>query len=367
MKVLIAGGGTGGHVYPALSIAEAICAIVPGVEISFAGREEGLEDAVVKARGYAFYPVQAGQIRGKGVGVVKSGVKILAGLGKSMRLVQSVNPDIIVGVGGYVSFPVGMASALLKKRLVLHEQNTIPGSANRFLARFAEKVFTGFTRTGKYFAEGKSLYTGNPLRYDLVKRGMGAKREGESPHGILILGGSAGAAKLNDFALSLASIIRKENLPFRIYHQTGKAHFTKMKEKYEGTDYQVECFPFSDEIWRYYERARFAVARAGAVTISEISCFGIPTVLVPYPHAADNHQEENAREYEKAGCGIYFREEKLEPREVIGFFQELLEKGDRYEFYVKNSKKFSRPFAADEIARCCVDLVQGVKHVQEGY
>ena len=367
MKVLIAGGGTGGHVYPALSIADAIGAIVPGVEISFAGREEGLEDAVVKARGYAFYPVQAGQIRGKGVGVVQSGVKILAGLGNSIGLLQEVTPDIVVGVGGYVSFPVGMASALLKKRLVLHEQNSIPGSANRFLARFAEKVFTGFKRTGEYFSEGKILYTGNPLRYDLVKRGISAKKEGESPYGIFILGGSAGAARLNDFALSLASIIRKENLPFRIFHQTGKAHFTKMKEKYEGMDDLVECFPFSDEIWRYYERARFAVARAGAVTISELSCFGIPSVLVPYPHAADNHQEENAREFEKAGCGIYLREEKLDPREVIGFFQELLEKEDRYEYYRKNSKNFSRPFAADEIARFCVDLVQGVKNVQERY
>jgi len=344
-------------VFPALSIAEAIGAVVPGVEIAVAGKRESLESRVFSGSEYPFYPVRSGQVRGKGISICFSLIEMGRGVIESMRLIRKIQPDLVVGVGGYVSLPVGIASALLRIKLVLHEQNSVPGSTNRFLGKFAVRVFTGFKEAGKAFGEQKSVFTGNPLRYDLVKKAIGQKVNEGDLSNILILGGSAGAATLNKFALSLVKVVKEKRLPFHIYHQTGENSFEKMKEKYLGFEDLVEAFPFSERIGEYYEKAHFAVARAGALTVSEIACFSIPSILVPYPFATDSHQEMNAREFAEAGCGICIKEEDLDVENVLNFIGDLSRDRAKYEEFREHGKCFSRPFAADEIARGCVDLL----------
>ncbi len=343
--------------FPALSIAEAIVAVVPGVEISIAGKEESLESRIFSSRNYPFYPVRSGQVRGKGIRMCASLVEVAGGVIESMRLLRKIRPDLVIGVGGYVSLPVGIASALMRTKLVLHEQNSVPGSTNRFLSKFAVRVFTGFKEAGKVFGEQKAVFTGNPLRYDLVKRAITQRAMKSDLSNILILGGSAGATALNDLALTLVTVVKEKRLPFRIYHQTGEKNFEKIKEKYNGLEDLVEFFPFSERIGEYYEKADFAIARAGALTVSEIACFSIPAILVPYPYAADSHQEMNAREFADAGCGIYIKEEDLDVEKVLNFIRDLSSDRAKYEEMREQGKRFARPFAADEIARGCVDLL----------
>ncbi len=357
MKVLITGGGTGGHVFPALSIAEAIKAIAPDTDVAFAGRKEGLEMAVFSKRGYPFYPISTGQVRGQGLALLWSALSMVRGIIESIKILIGFKPDLVVGVGGYVSFPVGIASVIFGKKMVLHEQNSIPGSANRFLGRFAVTVFTGFRDAGKFFRSEKAIYSGNPVRYELVKIALGKRVERHSRYNLLILGGSSGAVRLNRLGLDLVRATKERGLPFNVFHQTGNKNYEEMKKAYEGLEDIVEFFPFSEDIGRYYEVADFAVARAGAVTIAELSCFGIPAVLIPYPYAADSHQEKNALEYLQVGCGLIMKEDELDPEKILDYFLEMSRDDERLERCSRMAKKFSRPFAADEIARACIELV----------
>jgi UDP-N-acetylglucosamine--N-acetylmuramyl-(pentapeptide) pyrophosphoryl-undecaprenol N-acetylglucosamine transferase len=357
MKVLIAGGGTGGHVFPALSIAEAIKAIAPGTDVAFVGRKEGLEMTVFSQRGYRFYPVSTGQIRGKGLAVLWSAFSMIVGIVESVRILVGFKPDLVVGVGGYVSFPVGIASVFFGKKMVLHEQNSVPGSANRFLGRFAVKVFMGFSDAGKFFNKEKTIYSGNPVRYELVKMSLGKKVARQTKYNLLILGGSSGAVRLNYLGLDLVRMIKERNLPFSVYHQTGKKNIEEMEKAYEGFGEIVHYFPFAEDIGKYYEIADFAVARAGAVTIAELSCFGIPAVLIPYPFAADGHQEKNALEYMEVGCGLMMKEDEIDHEKILDFFLDMVRDDEQLKDCSLSAKMYSRPFAADEIARTCMELV----------
>ncbi|NIS76005.1 MAG: undecaprenyldiphospho-muramoylpentapeptide beta-N-acetylglucosaminyltransferase [Deltaproteobacteria bacterium] len=357
MRVLIAGGGTGGHVFPALSIAEAIKAIAPEAEVAFAGRREGLEMDVFSEKGHRFYPVSAAQVRGKGLAVLWSAIGMLRGVIDSARILMRFKPDIVVGVGGYVSFPVGIATVLLGKKMVLHEQNSVPGSTNRFLGRFAVKVFTGFAEAGAFFKGKKVIYSGNPVRHELVARALRKKAESEGTYNILVLGGSAGAVRLNALALELVGTIKERGLPFKVYHQTGKKNYERMAKEYEQYGDIVHFFSFTEDIGEFYDIADFVVARAGAVTISEIACFGVPAVLIPYPYAADGHQEKNALVYVRNGCGLMMKEDEVSKDKILDFFLDLTRDDGRLRDVSARAKTFSRPFAADEIARTCIDLV----------
>lgn len=342
--------------FPALSIAEAILAIAPGVEIAFAGRKEGLEVDVISRKGYRFFPVSAAPIRGKGLSAIGSALSMVKGIIESMMILISFKPALIVGVGGYVSFPVCMASAMLGKKMVLHEQNSVPGSTNRFLGRFAVKVFTGFEEAGRFFRRNKVVYSGNPIRYELVKRALKKNREAPKTYNLLILGGSAGAVRLNALALDLVTAVRDRQLPIKVYHQTGMRNYEGMKRAYQGAGEYVHFFPFTEDIGEYYDIADFIVARAGALTIAEIASFGVPAVLVPYPHAADGHQEKNAVEYERNGCGLMMREDEVSAEKILDYFLTLTRDEGKMQDCVRRAKVFSRPFAADEIARTCIEL-----------
>lgn len=306
--------------------------------------------------GSTFYSVSTGQIRGRGLDAVWSGLHIIKGIIESLGILGEFKPDLVIGVGGYVSFPVGVASVIMRKKVLLHEQNSVPGSTNRFLGKFAVKIFTGFKDAGRYFLQEKAVYTGNPVRYELVERAFRKRVEKKEIHNLLVLGGSSGARPLNSLALDMVTAIRDRGLPIRVYHQTGKREYEEVRRAYEGFGDMVHPFPFSEAIGEYYELADYVVARAGAVTISEISCFGLPAVLIPYPYAADDHQAVNAREYMKFGCGIVMEERDVDLDSILDFFLALMRDEGKRERCTLKTKKFARPFAADEIARICIDL-----------
>ncbi|RMG58042.1 MAG: undecaprenyldiphospho-muramoylpentapeptide beta-N-acetylglucosaminyltransferase [Deltaproteobacteria bacterium] len=368
MKILIAGGGTGGHVFPALAIAEAIRMVMPESSIAFAGRREGMERDVFTSHGFEYFSVRTGQVKGKGLRALLSGLNILLGVLDSLAAFRKFRPDVVLGVGGYVSVPVCLACVLARIPFFLHEQNTIPGGANRMMGRFADRIFLGFEKAAEYFPEGKTIYVGNPLRYSLVHRAVSqGKRNGESDT-ILVVGGSQGAVALNDFAIELVRIIKERGLPFRVIHQTGRRDYERVRVNYVGFEDVVTIFPFDDEMEKWYDRAHFSISRAGALTISELMTFGIPGILVPYPYAADDHQEANAREAERMGCYAVVRQEELDPEEVLGFFTSLAEDAETYRQCRVKARKNARPFAADEIAWQCINYVTERKRgVQKGH
>lgn len=345
--------------FPALSIAEAIRQLSPEGNVAFVGRKSGLEASLLPEKGYEYYGVSTGQVRGKGLEVIHSIFQIIRGFFESLKVIRLIEPEIVLGVGGYVSFPVGIAAFLSGKPLYLHEQNAIAGSSNRLLGKMAKRVFTGFEVAGTYFNRAKVVYTGNPLRDGLVKKALAKKEELSKPYSILILGGSGGARSVNSFSVEIVKKVKERGLPFFIYHQTGERDYERMSREYRGLNDSVRYFPFVDEIGDYYEKASFVVSRGGAITLSEISAFCIPAVIIPYPYAADGHQEVNARIFEKSGCGMVMREEELDVDRLLDYFLALAGDVEKYREVMVNARRFAKPFAADEIARACMEINWG--------
>lgn len=331
--------------------------VKPDARIAFAGRPEGLERDVFTEHGFPYYPMRTGQVKGRGLKAIKSIFLMGLGVLDGMRAIKDFDPDIVLGVGGYVSVPACFAAVLTKRPFLLHEQNTIPGGANRLMGRFAEKIFLGFEGAAEFFPPDRTIYVGNPLRYALVHKAISSRKNDGDVKTILIIGGSQGARVLNDFAVELVKEIREKSLPFRVIHQTGQRDYERMAEMYAGLEDVVTFFAFDEEMGDWYQKAHFAVSRAGAIALAELLTFGIPAVLVPYPFAADGHQEANAREMEKKGCYMMVRQEDLSVAGVLDFFDRLSDKWEVYRECRVKARKNSRPFAADEIARSCIEFV----------
>jgi UDP-N-acetylglucosamine--N-acetylmuramyl-(pentapeptide) pyrophosphoryl-undecaprenol N-acetylglucosamine transferase len=351
LVVVLAGGGTGGHIFPALALAETIRKREPDAHLRFIGTEKGLETRYVPTAGYALDLVPSAQVTGKGVARGLLGLLVLArGTLRARRLLRDLDADLVIGVGGYASVPAVAAALTLGIPTALLEPNARPGRANILLGRFARRVFVAFEDAVAYFPAGRALLTGRPVRAMpcALGRGNGGKLR------LVITGGSQGAHAINR-AVSKA-LPRLASIPgLETTHQTGAADVDELREAYAAAGIQADVAGFFDDLPARFARAHLVVSRAGG-TISELCQVGVASILVPLPTAADDHQLANARELERAGASIVVQNAELEARfadELVG----LLLDGPRRKRMGEAALARAKPHAAEEIWAHCRALL----------
>jgi UDP-N-acetylglucosamine--N-acetylmuramyl-(pentapeptide) pyrophosphoryl-undecaprenol N-acetylglucosamine transferase len=310
MRILITAGGTGGHIMPAVAIAEAIRDKLPDVKILFVGTDRGMEERIAGLHGLDFIPLQAQGIKGKSARnlwqAVLVNVRALIG---ALRIVRDFSPAWVIGTGGYVTGIVVLAGWLVGSSCAIQEQNSIPGLTNRLLSRLASRIYLAFPDSQGRFAKGKALLVGNPLRKELALQGRRYTGEGY----LLILGGSLGANSINRSSVKALEILKSAGHTIPVIHQCGKSDSEWVKKAYQEMGIDARVHEFIDDMAPVYQGARLAVSRAGGITLSELSAMGTPAILVPYPHAADDHQTANARYVAAQGGGWIIPDAELTP------------------------------------------------------
>ncbi len=351
MKVIIAGGGTGGHIFPAISVAEEILKRSGTNEVLFAGTKKGLENELLSKRGYGVEHISAQGIKGRGVWRAMSALlSACKGVSDSRALIKKFRPDVVLGVGGYVSGPMVLAAALGGVPTAICEQNSYPGLTNRILGRFVKKVFATFGESAGFFPRGKVVITGNPVRSDILNAVN--PKEGSDSTTILVFGGSQGAHKLNESVPEAIAGLGRPDI--RVIHQTGDKDYESVKKAYAGHRIEARVLRFVDDMAAAYGEADFIIGRSGAGTVAEITALGKPSLLVPYPFAANNHQLENARVLERSGAAAVVEDRDAGPGNLSAALTKLLRK-DKLTTMASNARSLGRPDAAvvivNEISR----------------
>ena len=347
--VLVMAGGTGGHIFPGLAVAEELRA--RGWRVHWLGAPGSMEEKLVPPRGFAFEPVQFGGLRGKGLlTVALLPLRLLRAFVQSIAVLRRVRPDVVIGLGGYITFPGGMMGVLLNKPLVLHEQNSVAGLANKVLASVADRVFTAFPDVLK-----NAQWVGNPLRAaftsqpDPVARFAG--RAG--PLRLLVVGGSLGAKALNAVVPKALARIAPEVRP-TVTHQSGARQIDELRANYAAAGVDGELTPFIDDTAEAYAQADLIIARAGASTVTEIAAVGAAAVFVPFPSAVDDHQTTNARFLVDAGGGWLVQQSELTPE----LLADLLQKTERVTLVARalKAKTMQKTEAVEAVVRACEEL-----------
>ena len=355
MRVLIAGGGTGGHLYPGIAIAEEVMRR-PAGQVLFVGTARGLESKLVPAAGF---PLELLEVSGLNrVGLVRM-LRGLLRLPKAFfgarRLLARFRPDLVIGVGGYASGPVVFTAALLGYPTAIQEQNSHPGFTNRVLGRFVRRVFVAFEDAGQFFASGKLRLVGNPIRRRFLETAAGAATgpaaAASHPATVLVVGGSQGARAVNDLVVGAASTLHAEGRLPRLVHQTGPTDEGRVRELYAraGLTDLVEVRPFIDDMPATLAAASLVVGRAGALTLAELAMVGRPAILIPLPTAADDHQSRNAESFARAGAAVVAAQGHTSPAELARTIGELMADPGRRAAMASAMTTLSRPRAAAEI------------------
>jgi len=295
---LVMAGGTGGHIFPGLAVAEALRE--RGWRVHWLGAPDSMESQLVPPRGFTFEAVSFGGVRGKGLTTLAFlPLKLLRAFWQSLQVVRRVKPDVVLGLGGYITFPGGMMASLCGKPLVLHEQNSVAGLANKVLAQLADRVFTAFPDV---FAT--SQWVGNPLRSAFTQQATPAERfAGRSgPLRVLVVGGSLGAKALNDIVPQALALMPQASRP-QVIHQSGAKQIDALRANYEAAGVHAELTPFIDDTASAFAQADLVICRAGASTVTELAAVGVAALFVPFPFAVDDHQTTNAQFLVASGGG----------------------------------------------------------------
>lgn len=368
MKVIITGGGTGGHIYPALSIARKIKTEFKNADILYVGTEKGLEAKLVPKEGLKFKTIRVKWFKRKiSKDTFKSIKELLLGFNDARKIINEFKPDIVIGTGGYVSGPVVFLAAIKKIPTLIHEQNAFPGVTNRILSKFVNKIAGSFEESKKYFKNpNKLVITGNPIRQDIVnfEKQIAYKElniNSNKPF-ILSFGGSGGQKKLNDSMLDV--IVRNNNNPnIQIYHVTGERLYNdfmkKLKSKgINSLNENIKVFPYFFEMPKALSIASLVITSGGAITIAEITAVGIPSIIIPKAYTAENHQEYNARALEKNGAAIVVLEKNLNGKLLNDVIVKLLSDDIKLKKMAINSKKIGIVDADDRILKIVKELVK---------
>ena len=355
--ILIAGGGTGGHVYPAIAIADAVRAARPEARVVFAGTEDRLEARAVPEAGYALHPITvSGFQRSLSAENLSFPVKLMKGLWQSWKLVGSIDPDVAVGTGGYVAGPVLLAAWLRGRPILLQEQNAYAGVTNRMLGYLAARIHVAFPEAEDWLPEGRTVVSGNPIRRSLTDADPDAARNafGLPPQArvLLVFGGSLGSQALNDaMEAHLLDILAGDDV--HVIWQTGSRYYDDIDDRLAGTPLashpRLHRMEYIDRMDRAYAAADLALCRAGAITCSELLVTGTPAVLVPSPNVVADHQTKNARSLERAGAARMLPETELDER-LVDTVTDLLADADARADMAEAARTTARPDAADAIA-----------------
>ncbi len=351
--LMVMAGGTGGHVYPALAVADAMRA--RGWDVFWLGTRQGLEARVVPKAGIAIVWVSMGGMRGKSlVKKLLMPLMLLVAFGQSLRAILQRRPDVVLGMGGYTAFPGGMMASLLNRPLVIHEQNSIGGLTNRVLACLADRVLTAFPQAFRGEKDKpipcrqvSTEWVGNPVRTDIA---AAARQARSGPLRLLVVGGSLGASALNDLIPKALALLPVERRP-HVVHQSGRQHLEILRANYAAAGVEAEVCDYIEDMAAAYQACDFAVCRAGAMTVAELACAGVPAVLVPFPFAVDDHQTGNAKFLSEAGAAWLMQQKDLSAEKLAALIGGL----ERATLATMSDKAraLARPDATARVADIC--------------
>jgi UDP-N-acetylglucosamine--N-acetylmuramyl-(pentapeptide) pyrophosphoryl-undecaprenol N-acetylglucosamine transferase len=347
-SILVMAGGTGGHIFPGLAVAEylRLC----GWKVSWLGNQSGMEYRLVKACNFPFEAVDFGGLRGKGF---KAKLMLPLNLARasyqSWKIMRRLNPNVILGMGGYITFPGGLMTKLLKKPLVLHEANSVAGSANLALSKIAMRTLTGFPDVMT-----KAEWVGNPIREEFETVLTPAKRYElrTGPLSILIVGGSLGASVLNEVIPAALALMDKSARP-QVIHQAGDKHLVELQKRYLELGVEADIRPFIDDMPAAYAQADLVICRSGAMTVSEIAACGVASCLIPFPYAIDDHQTANARFLSNADAAILLPQTDLNPQDIASMIQNFSRQDLR--MIAERAHALAKPHATQRVAEVCAD------------
>ncbi|UFS71633.1 undecaprenyldiphospho-muramoylpentapeptide beta-N-acetylglucosaminyltransferase [Geomonas sp. RF6] len=349
MRLIVAGGGTGGHLFPGIAVAEEFLA-TPGNEVLFVGTSRGIEARMVPRLGYRLALISASGVKGLGaVAKVKSGGRLLFGCLQAQKILRKFRPDLVLGVGGYASAPVLLAARALGIPTYVHEQNAIPGLTNRLLGRFARRVFISMEQAATFFPPDSTVLTGNPIRKEILWGFQGQDEESASTFRVLVFGGSAGAHSVNLALVAALPHLLSVKERLVITHQTGEKDLEEVRAGYRANGFDAEVKPFIDDMSAAYGAADLIICRAGATTIAEITACGKACIFVPFPYAADDHQRKNAESLVEKGAGFMILDKELTGERVAREITALMEKPELLEETRQNAKKLAHLDAAQVI------------------
>ncbi|MEE8254592.1 MAG: undecaprenyldiphospho-muramoylpentapeptide beta-N-acetylglucosaminyltransferase [Nitrosomonadaceae bacterium] len=352
--ILIMAGGTGGHVFPALAVADYMK--VSGWRVVWLGTKGGMESMLVPQKGYDIETIDFSGLRGKNfITWLTLPLRLLLAFWQSAKVLFQIRPDVVLGMGGYPAFPGGIMASLLNKSLLIHEQNSIPGLANKILARFADKVLLGFPDAIRN--EKKVVFSGNPVRNEISQLDTPDKRyAGRSgKFKLLIIGGSLGSQALNTIVPQTLKLI-PDNMRPLVTHQAGRKHLETLKKNYAKAGVEGELVVFIEDMAVHYADCDLVICRAGALTIAELTAVGTASILVPFPYAVDDHQTSNAKFLSDKDAAVLLPQNELTPKNLakllMGFTREKLLG------MAMKARELARPNATRLVAEACMEMIK---------
>lgn len=358
IRLLLTGGGTGGHLFPAIASAQKLVDLVPGSQVMFVGTKRKMDKTSLESYSFATKSIHCYGLKGKSLPeLIKALLVLPISCVEAALIILRFKPDVVLGVGGYVTGPVVFVARLLGKKTMIHEQNSIPGLANRKLGGLVDRVCLSLPDSGSLFPKDKTRFTGNPVRKEIVLQAEKFRNDTKE-FVIAILGGSQGAHAVNMLVVdAVCSSGMQADKSLKIIHQTGAKDSEVVSGKYEDAGVNAEVAPFFKDMAAIYEQADLVISRAGATTLSELAVMGKPAILFPYPTAADNHQEKNGEYYVHGGGAIMLNEKNITANELWDAIVNFLDDHQRLQDMGNAMKQLGFPKAAENIVEVCMSLL----------
>ncbi len=362
LHLVIAGGGTGGHLFPGVAVAEAFQQLHPGARVTFVGTERGIEARVIPELGYPLELVEVKALKGGGIAAKAKGLARLPASGlQARRLLKRLKPDVVVSVGGYAAGPVTLVASMIGITTALMEQNSYPGMTNRLLSRVVDHAFLTFEDSAAHLGGVPVTISGNPVRADLLAMADGFTYQAPKENGpfrILIIGGSGGAGSFNEHIPRWLSDMGRATASLQVRHQAGRNRAGEVTPGYRDFAGEVEVVEFIDDMAEAYRWCDLLICRAGASTIAEVLNLGIPAIYIPFPQAADDHQRANARSVVEAGAGVMIDDEELDSRRSRSLLAGFMNNPTALVNLAARAKTLARPDAGESIARKLTGLLR---------
>ena len=365
LKILISGGGTGGHIYPGISLANELKARDKKNDILFVGTERGMEAKIIPREGFKFNTIIAKGIKRQlCFDSFKAIIIFFISLIQSYKILKKYRPDVVIGTGGYVSGSIVLMASILNIKTFIHEQNVIPGITNKFLSRITRATFLSFNQSKEYFNnKAKLIFTGNPLHFKNIKQNTDRKYKkfnlDSLKKTILVLGGSKGAASINRAVIGGINLIKEDiKNGWQVLLISGQDDYDSII-KIMREDHKIFSIePYLHDIEKAYSLADLIICRAGATTLAEIGAYGLPAILIPYPYATHNHQEVNARIFTREGAAILILEKDLSDKKLAQVLLDILKDKNRLEMMARKSKELGNENSAKKIVDYIFDCLK---------
>lgn len=358
MRIVIAGGGTGGHLFPGIAVAEEFMKRDPQNQVIFIGTQRGIEHRLLGPLGYTLKLIDVEGLKGKGMkALLRGAYRIPKSMWQSRGLLRTFSPDMVIGVGGYASGPAVITAWLMGIPTAIAEQNALAGNTNRILGKFVDRVFLTYERSREHFSARKVAVTGNPVRAAFVA-GLDRNRDNKTGLRILIFGGSQGAAAINKTVVAMLPRLEKMKDQVRVVHQTGERDLPMVREAYQRHGVDAEVHPFIVDMVSAYAASDLVICRAGATSLAEITVAGKASILIPFPYAANDHQTLNAQAMVESGAAAMIRESELTAEKLYALVEALLRDDAKLRNMEERSRKLGRPDAAAKIVDVCLGLIQ---------